>query len=87
MRRFLGAEFEGVISGVTGFGLFIELKRYPIEGLVPIASLGKEYFEFEEATLSLYGRNSGKVFRIGDNVTVVIEHIDEFKKEMDLRIL
>jgi ribonuclease R len=87
MKKFLGHEFEGIISGVTSFGLFVELKRYPIEGLITIASLGKEYFIFDETTISLVGRRSGKAFRLGDKIHVIIERIDILKQEMDLGIV
>jgi len=87
MQKFIGFEFDGLISGITGFGMFIELKRYPIEGLIPIASLGKDYFEFDELTLTLKGRRSGSVFRLADPVRVYIEHIDVFRRKMELRLI
>jgi len=87
MKRFLGFEFEGLISGIAGFGMFVQITRYPIEGMIPIATLGKEYFEFEEDTLTLVGRNSGRAFRLGDPVKVQIQKIDIFKQEMDLKLL
>ncbi|MBN1900497.1 ribonuclease R [Candidatus Sumerlaeota bacterium] len=86
MRKFLGYEFEGIISGVAGFGLFVELMRYPIEGMIPIDSLGRDYFIFEESAMRLVGKRSGKTFRLGDKVNVVIERIDILKQEMDLGI-
>jgi len=87
MRQFLGFEFEGIISGVTNFGLFVELERYPIEGLVPVSSLGSDRFVFNESTLTLVGKKSGRKFRFGDPVNVMIERIDIFKQEMDLTLV
>ena len=87
MQRFIGEEFEGMISGITGFGIFIELKRYPIEGLVPIASIGNDYYVFEESTMTLVGKKSGRTFHLGDKVKVAIEKIDIINQEMDLALV
>jgi len=87
MEQFLGKEFEGIISGVANFGLFVELERYPLEGMIPVGSLGRDYFIFDENALTLVGRKSGGKFRFGDPVLVKIERIDIFKQEMDLALV
>ncbi len=84
MRRFLGHELVGFVSGVTNFGLFVELKRYPIEGLIKISNLDGDKYEFEEETLTLKGKRKGQGFRLGDRLLVSIDHIDVMKQEMDL---
>lgn len=66
----VGAEFEGVISGVTRFGLFISLDETGADGLVPIASLGDDYYEHDEVLHALVGRRTGKFYHLGDAVTV-----------------
>lgn len=66
----VGAEFEGVISGVTRFGLFVSLDETGADGLVPIASLGDDYYDHEEALHALVGRRTGKFYHLGDAVTV-----------------
>ena len=78
MRQFVGEEFEGIISGVTSFGFFVELKTYPVDGLVHMRALRDDYYQFEEDTLSLVGESSGRRYRFGDKVTVVI---GEFRAE------
>ena len=87
MRRFIGFEFEGFVSGVANFGLFVELERYPIDGLIPIASIGNDYYEFNEAAMTLTGKSSGRAFRLGDRLLVSIDHIDVMKQEMDLSLV
>jgi len=87
MRRFIGFEFEGFISSVTNFGLFVELERYPIDGLIPIASIGNDHYEFNQATLTLTGKSSSRAFRLGDRIIVSIDHIDVMKQEMDLSLV
>jgi len=70
MQERLGAEFEGRISGVTRFGLFVSLAGSGADGLVPISSLGNEYFFHDEATHALVGERSKLGYRLGDIVTV-----------------
>ncbi|MFD1198904.1 ribonuclease R [Brucella gallinifaecis] len=66
----LGDEYEGRITGVTKAGLFVSLATYGADGLVPISTLGDEYYLYDEANHALAGERSGKGFRLGDNVTV-----------------
>lgn len=66
----VGAEFEGVISGVTRFGLFVSLDETGADGLVPIASLGDDFYDHDEALHALVGRRTGKFYHLGDAVTV-----------------
>jgi len=66
----LGDEFEGRITGVTRAGLFVSLATYGADGLVPISTLGDEYYLYDEANHAIAGERSGKGFRLGDTVTV-----------------
>ncbi len=66
----LGDEYEGRVTGVTKAGLFVSLATYGADGLVPISTLGNEYYLYDEANHALAGEKSGKGFRLGDNVTV-----------------
>lgn len=66
----LGDEYEGRVTGVTKAGLFVSLATYGADGLVPISTLGNEYYLYDEANHTLAGEKSGKGFRLGDNVTV-----------------
>jgi ribonuclease R len=66
----IGAEFEGRITGVTRFGLFVRLAENGADGLVPIASLGTEYFIHDERAHALIGERSGALWRLGRNVEV-----------------
>ncbi|MEM9370177.1 MAG: ribonuclease R [Pseudomonadota bacterium] len=65
-----GSEFPGRISGVAKFGLFVKLDETGADGLVPISSLGREYFHFEPDNMSLIGEKSGTVLTVGQRVTV-----------------
>lgn len=66
----LGDEYEGRVTGVTRAGLFVSLATYGADGLVPISTLGNEYYLYDEANHALAGERSGKGFRLGDTVTV-----------------
>jgi len=69
----VGAEFDGKISGVTRFGLFVRLGETGADGLVPVRSLGREFFHHDERTHALVGEKSGTTYRLGDKVRVRLE--------------
>ena len=66
----IGAEFEGRVTGVTRFGLFIRLTETGADGLVPVSTLGDEYFVHDDRAHALVGERSGKRWRLGTRVTV-----------------
>ena len=70
MASRIGAEFKARIAGVTKVGLFVKLTDTGADGFIPAASLGSDYFRFEEATRSLVGTRTGETFRLGDSVEV-----------------
>ena len=82
----IGEEFEGVITGVVSFGLFVELERYIIEGLIPISSL-EGYYIYDEQNHRLIREDKKKSFRLGDRVKVRIEKVDEDLKKLDLSLV
>jgi ribonuclease R len=69
----VGAEFDGKISGVTRFGLFVRLAETGADGLIPVRSLGREFFNHDERAHALIGERSGLTFRLGDRVRVRLE--------------
>jgi ribonuclease R len=69
----IGAEFVGRISGVTRFGLFVRLAETGADGLIPVRSLGREFFQHDERAHALVGERSGLTFRLGARVTVRLE--------------
>jgi ribonuclease R len=84
MQKFLGEEFEGVISGVAGFGFWVETIEHKCEGLVSINSL-LEYDEFRlvETDYSLVGQRSGRKFRMGDKVWIKVIAANLTKRQLD----
>ena len=88
--RFLGDHvgevFSGVISGVAGFGFFVELDDTPVEGMVPVSSLSDDYYVFQEKHHSLRGERTRKVYRIGDSVSVRVMRVDLERLKCELAL-
>ena len=84
MRNFLGEEFEGVISGVSGYGFWVETIEHKCEGLVSLASLAEfDDFGLIEGDYSLVGRRSGRKFRMGDRVRIKVVAANLTKRQLD----
>lgn len=82
----VGKEFKGVISGVTGFGIFVELADIYVEGLVHITALPEDYYQFDAIHHCLRGERTGKQFRLGDSVTIQVARVDLDKRQIDFII-
>src|SRR5690606_34318942 len=76
LHKHLGKEFEGIISSVTKFGVFVLLKKFDIDGLLKLEELGMEHFDFNEDLMELVGRNSGIHYQLGDSITVQVAAAD-----------
>ena len=86
MRDKLNREFDAYVTGVTSFGLFVMLKEFFVEGLVPISALGNDFFVYEEKQHRLRGRSSGTAYRLGDSLRVKLVAIDEVRRRLDFRL-
>ena len=75
MADHIGEEFDGVISGVTAFGMFVELEN-GVEGLVHISSLMNDYYEYYEERYALVGTHSGHTYRLGDKVRIEVLQVN-----------
>ena len=80
----VGDEFDGYITGVTAFGLFIELIEHFVEGLVHVSTMADDYYRFEERAHILRGENTGRVYRLGDKVSVQVIKVDMERRQVDL---
>jgi ribonuclease R len=83
----VGDEFEGYITGVTAFGLFIELVEHFVEGLVHISTMADDYYRFVERAHILRGENRGKEYRLGDKVSVQVIKVDMERRQVDLGLV
>ncbi len=83
----VGDEFDGYITGVAPFGLFIELIEHFVEGLVHISSMADDYYRFVDRAHILRGENSQKVYRLGDRIRVQVSRVDQDRRQVDLAIV
>lgn len=86
MADHLGEVYSGVISGVTEWGLYVELDDNKCEGLVPVRDLADDFYDFDEKNYSLVGRRHGHRYRLGDSVQVKVARCDIAKKQLDFVI-
>jgi ribonuclease R len=84
MKDRLGEEFTGVISGVTPFGIFVQLDQLFVEGLVHVTGLGTDYFQYDEARHELRGERTGQVYQLTGRVTVQVARVDLESRKIDL---
>lgn len=87
MQDHVGGEYEGVITGVTHFGLFVMLKDFFVEGLIHVTSLGNDYYHSEHGGLRLTGEHTGHSFGLGDTVQVQISRVDVEEARVDLQLV
>ena len=87
MQSRIGETYPGVITSVTGFGLFIELNDIYVEGLVHITNLPKDYYQFEPVTHRLIGERTGQVFQLGDAVTVTVAGVNLDERKIDFELI
>jgi len=86
MQDKLGEEYTGIITGVTTFGIFVQLNELFVEGLVHITDLGQDYFQYDEARHELKGERTGKRFQLTDQVNVQVVRVDLESRKIDLRL-
>ena len=83
----VGEEFHGVVSGITHFGIFIELSQNLAEGLIRMRDMDDDYYIFDEKNYAILGRRTGKRIRLGDKINVKLIRVDEEKRELDFTLL
>ncbi|PYR07320.1 MAG: ribonuclease R [Acidobacteria bacterium] len=83
----VGDEFEGYVTGVAAFGLFIELIEHFVEGLVHVSTMADDYYRFIESAHMLAGENTRKVYRLGDKVKVQVIRVNMEQRQVDLGLV
>jgi ribonuclease R len=86
MQDRVGETFEGTISGVTSFGLFVTLDRLYIDGLVHVTELGRDYFHFDAGRHAMIGERSGRVFQLAGRVRVTVARVDLETTKIDFTL-
>jgi ribonuclease R len=83
----VGDEFEGYVTGVAPFGLFVELTEHYVEGLVHVSTLADDYYRFLERSHALFGETTRKTYRLGDRVRVQVARVDMERRQVDLGLV
>ena len=87
MSERIGKTFEGIISSVTDFGMFVEITNTGCEGLIKIRDIPNDYYFLDEDNHCLEGTNTGQIYQLGDIVKVKVRKVNVYKKEIDLTLL
>ena len=87
MQDKVGMTFEGNISGITEWGMFVEIAETKVEGLVALRDIKEDYLQFNEESMSLYGKRSGKRFILGDSVKIKVEKANLEQKQLDFSLV
>ncbi len=87
LQQHLGSDFDGVVSAVVPFGLFVELKDLYVEGLVHVSSLNSDYYHYDAAKQRLIGERTSTSYRLGDTVRVKVVRIDLADRKIDFELI
>ncbi|WP_024992888.1 ribonuclease R [Phocaeicola paurosaccharolyticus] len=87
MSERIGKEFDGIISGVTEWGLYVEVDESKCEGMVPMRDLADDYYDFDEKCYCLTGRKKHKKYSLGDHVTIKVAKANLEKKQLDYTLV
>ena len=87
MSERLGQTYDGVISGVTEWGLYVELNENKCEGMIPIRDLDDDYYEFDEKNYCLRGRRKKRAYSLGDTITIKVARANLEKKQLDFALI
>jgi len=87
MEQHVGSEFDGVVSGVTSFGLFVELNDSKVNGLVHVTQLPHDYYHFDPLRKSLKGERKGLGWRLGDPVRVMVMRASVEDRRIDFKLV
>jgi ribonuclease R len=82
----VGDAFDGYVTGVAPFGLFVELTEHYVEGLVHVSTMADDYYRYTEQSHSLFGENTRKTYRLGDKVSVQVVRVDQERRQIDLAL-
>lgn len=86
MQKHIGETFNGTISGVTSFGVFVELEN-TVEGLVRLEEMKDDYYIFDDANVKLVGKRTGKIFKLGDSVKIKVTNANKLLRRIDFELL
>jgi VacB/RNase II family 3'-5' exoribonuclease len=86
LQKHIGEEFEGLISGVTEWGIFVEIKANKCEGMIRLKDLPDDFYDYEEDSMSVVGSTTGNSYTLGDAVMVKVMNVSLEKRQIDLKV-
>ncbi len=87
LQKHVGQQYDGLVTSVTGFGMFVQLKDLMIDGMVHVTSLKRDYYHFDAAHHRLVGEKTGRVYQLGDRVTVQVARVDMDERKIDFDLI
>ena len=87
MQNMLGQEFDGIVSGMTDWGIFVEITETKCEGMIRLTDLDDDFYEFDEKQLCVIGRNNKRMITPGDAIKVLIARTDIERRTIDLKMV
>ena len=85
MAERIGECYDGVISGVTQWGIYVELPN-TVEGLIHVSTLPGDYFYYDENAYEMVGRDTGKTYKLGEKIRIQVKDVDRITRTVDFRI-
>ena len=86
MQDKIGQVFEGIISGITEWGIYVELTDNKCEGMIPMRELNDDFYIFDEDNYRIYGKHFNKTYQLGDKVNIQVKSANLVKKQLDFII-
>jgi VacB/RNase II family 3'-5' exoribonuclease len=83
MEKHVGEDFTGVISGITDFGVFVELIENHCEGMIRIRDFKDDYYTFDEKNYCIFGERTGRIYQLGDTLRIRVKNADLERKQLD----
>jgi ribonuclease R len=87
LQKHVGKQYSGIVTTVTGFGMFVQLEDLLIDGLVHVTSLKRDYYQFDAAHHRLVGEKSGRIYQLGDQVMVQVMRVDMEERKIDFDLI
>lgn len=87
MQDFVGHEFDGIVSGITDWGIYAEMTQFRAEGMIRLADLDDDYYDFDEKNQWIIGRSTRKKYQVGDLIKVLVLRADIYKRQIDLAMV
>jgi ribonuclease R len=87
MQKSIGQEFKGVVSGVTEWGIYVELEENKCEGMIKLRDFNDDFYQFDQKNYRVIGNNSGRVINLGDELTIRVKHADLVRRQLDFELV